>query len=163
TTIRVGPRLGRYEIISQLGTGGMGEIYLANDTQLDRRVALKLLSERYTGNALWLRRFIREAEAASGLNHPNIITIPEICPAGGQSLFHRNRRHRRQNIEAASPRRADEDRRRDQYRLAGGKRLGGGACRGNHPPRHQTGKCHAAARWLREGARFRAGEAGRAG
>ncbi|HKQ74401.1 MAG TPA: alpha/beta fold hydrolase [Blastocatellia bacterium] len=83
TTIRVGTRLGRYEIISQLGTGGMGEIYLANDTQLDRRVALKLLSERYTGNALWLRRFIREAKAASALNHPNIITIHEIGQAGG--------------------------------------------------------------------------------
>ncbi|HEX2488088.1 MAG TPA: alpha/beta fold hydrolase [Blastocatellia bacterium] len=83
TTIRVGTRLGRYEIISQLGTGGMGEIYLANDTQLDRRVALKLLSEKYTGNALWLRRFIREAKAASALNHPNIITIHEIGQAGG--------------------------------------------------------------------------------
>src|SRR5215470_1324137 len=83
TTIGVGTRLGRYEIISQLGTGGMGEIYLANDTQLDRRVALKLLSERYTGNALWLRRFIREAKAASALNHPNIITIHEIGRAGG--------------------------------------------------------------------------------
>src|SRR5262245_62755143 len=83
TTVRVGTRLGRYEIISQLGTGGMGEIYLANDTQLDRRVALKLLSEKYTGNALWLRRFIREAKAASALNHPNIITIHEIGQAGG--------------------------------------------------------------------------------
>src|SRR5262249_40629829 len=83
TTIRVGTRLGRYEIISQLGAGGMGEIYLANDTRLDRRVALKLLSERYTGNALWLRRFIREAKAASALNHPNIITIHEIGQAGG--------------------------------------------------------------------------------
>ena len=83
TTIRVGTRLGRYEIISQLGTGGMGEIYLANDTQLDRRVALKLLSEKYTGNAVWLRRFVREAKAASALNHPNIITIHEIGQAGG--------------------------------------------------------------------------------
>src|SRR5262245_41283854 len=83
TTVRVGTRLGRYEIISQLGSGGMGEIYLANDTQLDRRVALKLLSERYTGNALWLRRFVREAKAASALNHLNIITIHEIGQAGG--------------------------------------------------------------------------------
>src|SRR5262249_1429540 len=83
TTVRVGTRLGRYEIISQLGSGGMGEIYLANDTQLDRRVALKLLSDKYTGNPLWLRRFIREAKAASALNHPNIITIHEIGKAGG--------------------------------------------------------------------------------
>ncbi|MGE0133071.1 MAG: alpha/beta fold hydrolase [Blastocatellales bacterium] len=83
TTVGAGTRLGRYEVISQLGTGGMGEVYLANDTQLDRRVALKLLSEKYTGNALWLRRFIREAKAASALNHPNIITIHEIGQAGG--------------------------------------------------------------------------------
>jgi serine/threonine protein kinase/class 3 adenylate cyclase len=78
-----GTNLGRYEVISQLGTGGMGEVYLANDTQLDRKIALKLLSEKYTGNALWLRRFIREAKAASALNHPNIITIHEIGQAGG--------------------------------------------------------------------------------
>ncbi|MGH9832295.1 MAG: alpha/beta fold hydrolase [Blastocatellia bacterium] len=78
-----GTKLGRYEIISRLGTGGMGEVYLANDTQLDRKVALKLLSEKYTGNAEWLRRFYREARAASSLNHPNIITIHEIGQEGG--------------------------------------------------------------------------------
>ncbi len=83
TNVGVGTRLGRYEIISLLGMGGMGEIYLANDTQLGRRVALKLLSEKYTGNAVWLRRFIHEAKAASALNHPNIITIHEIGQAGG--------------------------------------------------------------------------------
>jgi len=83
TTVKVGTRLGRYEIISRLGTGGMGEVYLANDMQLDRKIALKLLSEQYTENSLWLRRFIREAKAASALNHPNIITIHEIGQAGG--------------------------------------------------------------------------------
>jgi serine/threonine protein kinase/pimeloyl-ACP methyl ester carboxylesterase/DNA-binding winged helix-turn-helix (wHTH) protein/class 3 adenylate cyclase len=82
-TIEVGSRIGRYEIISLLGKGGMGAVYLANDTHLDRRVALKLLSEKYTGDKLWLRRFIREAKAASALNHPNIITIHEIGQAGG--------------------------------------------------------------------------------
>ncbi len=83
TSVRAGTRLGRYEIISLLGSGGMGEVYLANDMRLDRRVALKLLSGRYTGNPLWLRRFIREAKAASALNHPNIITIHEIGRVGG--------------------------------------------------------------------------------
>jgi serine/threonine protein kinase/DNA-binding winged helix-turn-helix (wHTH) protein len=82
-TVGVGTRLGRYEIVSLLGKGGMGAVYLANDTHLDRRVALKLLSEKYTGDKLWLRRFIREAKAASALNHPNIITIHEIGQAGG--------------------------------------------------------------------------------
>lgn len=78
-----GTKLARYEIISQIGAGGMGEVYLAKDTLLDRKVALKLLSAHLTENAEWLRRFIHEAKAASALNHPNIITIHEIGQAGG--------------------------------------------------------------------------------
>jgi serine/threonine protein kinase/DNA-binding winged helix-turn-helix (wHTH) protein/pimeloyl-ACP methyl ester carboxylesterase len=81
--IKPGMKLGRYEILSLLGAGGMGEVYLARDTHLDRKVALKLLSEKYTENTDWLRRFIREAKAASALNHPNIITIHEVGEAGG--------------------------------------------------------------------------------
>ena len=76
-------RIGRYEICSQLGAGGMGEVYLANDTRLDRKVALKILPttlvEKETGSAgERIRRFIQEAKAASALNHPNILTIYEI-------------------------------------------------------------------------------------
>ncbi|MFN0109515.1 MAG: alpha/beta fold hydrolase [Blastocatellia bacterium] len=81
--IRPGLKLGRYEILSLIGAGGMGEVYLARDTQLERNVALKLLSERYTDNTDWLRRFVREAKAASALNHPNIITIHEVGEADG--------------------------------------------------------------------------------
>jgi serine/threonine protein kinase/DNA-binding winged helix-turn-helix (wHTH) protein len=80
--IKPGTRLGRYEILSRLGLGGMGDIYLANDTQLERKVALKLLSEKFTQNIEWLRRFIHEAKAASALNHPNIITIHEVGKVG---------------------------------------------------------------------------------
>jgi serine/threonine protein kinase/DNA-binding winged helix-turn-helix (wHTH) protein len=80
--IKPGTKLGRYEIVSWLGLGGMGEVYLANDTQLNRKVALKLLSGKYTENANWLRRFIHEARSASALNHPNIITIHEIGTVG---------------------------------------------------------------------------------
>jgi DNA-binding winged helix-turn-helix (wHTH) protein/pimeloyl-ACP methyl ester carboxylesterase len=83
TTVRAGTRLGRYEIISRLGVGGMGEVYLASDTLLDRRVALKILGVQFTENRDWLKRFVREAKAASALNHPNIITIHEIGQAGG--------------------------------------------------------------------------------
>jgi pimeloyl-ACP methyl ester carboxylesterase/DNA-binding winged helix-turn-helix (wHTH) protein len=83
STVRPGTKLGRYEIISRLGVGGMGEVYLARDTQLDRKVALKLLSGKFTQDTEWLRRFIREAKAASSLNHPNIITIHEIGQEGG--------------------------------------------------------------------------------
>ena len=75
--------IGRYEICSQLGAGGMGEVYLANDTKLDRKVALKILPaevvDAKSPNANdRVRRFIQEAKAASALNHPNILTIYEI-------------------------------------------------------------------------------------
>src|SRR5690348_18466238 len=70
-------RIGRYEIYSQLGAGGMGEVYLAQDTKLDRKVALKVLSHDLTDQDR-VRRFVQEAKAASALNHPNILTIYEI-------------------------------------------------------------------------------------
>ena len=81
-SVAPGTRLDRYEIISLLGVGGMGEVYLALDTRLDRRVALKLLPAQYTRDAGRVRRFVQEAKAASALNHPNIITIHEIGEIG---------------------------------------------------------------------------------
>ena len=78
-----GDRLDRYEIIAPLGSGGMGEVYLARDTQLDRRVALKLLAEQFTRDEAGLKRLVREAKAASGLNHPNILTVYEIRSVDG--------------------------------------------------------------------------------
>ena len=73
-----GRTLGHYRLQSLLGKGGMGEVYLAEDTQLERQVALKVLPATFTGDADRVRRFAREAKAASGLNHPNILTIHEI-------------------------------------------------------------------------------------
>src|SRR5437660_11197256 len=70
-------RIGRYEIRSQLGAGGMGEVYLAHDTKLDRKVALKILPGDLGGHDR-VRRFLQEARAVSALNHPNILTIYEI-------------------------------------------------------------------------------------
>jgi len=73
-----GAKLGRYEIHSPIGAGGMGEVYLAQDSTLDRKVALKVLPENVASNRNRMQRFVQEAKAASALNHPNIITIYEI-------------------------------------------------------------------------------------
>ncbi len=70
--------ISHYEVISLLGKGGMGEVYLASDKSLGRKAALKILPARYTTNADLVHRFEREAKAASALNHPNILTVYEI-------------------------------------------------------------------------------------
>ncbi|PYS55534.1 MAG: serine/threonine protein kinase, partial [Acidobacteria bacterium] len=78
-----GTRLGRYEIRSKIGEGGMGEVYLAQDTKLDRKVALKVLPGDIASDEERLLRCEREARAVSALNHPNIITIHEIGESDG--------------------------------------------------------------------------------
>jgi serine/threonine protein kinase len=80
---KLGSRIGPYEILSRLGVGGMGEVYLAADERLDRRVALKILPAYFASDDTRLRRFQREARAASALNHPNILTIHEVGESDG--------------------------------------------------------------------------------
>jgi len=78
---------GRYKILSAIGAGGMGEVFLAQDTRLKRKVALKILSEKFAVDADRLNRFQLEAKAASALNHPNIITIYEIGESDGTNYI----------------------------------------------------------------------------
>jgi eukaryotic-like serine/threonine-protein kinase len=78
-----GAQLAHYKIISMLGAGGMGEVYLAEDLRLRRKVALKMLTPEITRDERGLRRFEHEAHAASALNHPNILTIYEFGQADG--------------------------------------------------------------------------------
>lgn len=82
-----GSRLGPYEIRGRLGAGGMGEVYRAQDSRLGRDVALKILPEAFASDPDWVRRFEREARAASALNHPNIVTVYEVGAADSLSYI----------------------------------------------------------------------------
>src|SRR5881628_2545163 len=77
-TLSTGTRLGRYEIRAKIGEGGMGEVYLAQDTKLDRKVALKILPSDLASNRDRMERFVREAKSAAALSHPKIAQIFKI-------------------------------------------------------------------------------------
>ena len=82
-TLPAGTRLGPYEILSPLGAGGMGEVYRARDTRLDRDVAIKVLPQSVAGDAAALARFEREAKAVAALSHPNILAIHDVGTSDG--------------------------------------------------------------------------------
>src|SRR5712692_1457715 len=74
---------GRYQVVRKLGAGGMANVYLAEDQELGRRVAIKILNDRHAGDEQFVERFRREAQNAAGLNHPNIVSIYDRGEAEG--------------------------------------------------------------------------------
>jgi len=89
----IGTRLGHYEVTEKLGSGGMGEVYAARDTRLEREVALKLLPKELAGDGQRLARFEREARAIAALNHPNIVTLYSIEHEDGANFITLERVH----------------------------------------------------------------------
>src|SRR5271167_3807695 len=85
--LAAGTKLGSYEVVAQIGAGGMGEVYLAHDTKLGRDVAIKVLPEAFAHDPERLARFQREAKMLAALNHPNIATIHGLEQSGGTSYL----------------------------------------------------------------------------
>src|SRR6266550_7423055 len=85
--LSTGLKISHYQIVSKLGAGGMGEVYLAQDTKLDRKVALKILPAEVTSHRDPIERFVREAKAAAALNHPNIAHVYEIGESEGTQFI----------------------------------------------------------------------------
>ncbi|HJX93261.1 MAG TPA: protein kinase, partial [Pyrinomonadaceae bacterium] len=86
-TLPSGTHLNRYEILSKLGEGGMGEVFLAEDKGLRRKIALKVLRAQSTSDDRARMRLIREAQAAAALEHPNICAIYEVGESDGQTFI----------------------------------------------------------------------------
>ena len=82
-----GTRLGPYEIVAPLGAGGMGEVYRARDTRLDRTVAIKILPSHLSGDATFRQRFEHEAKAISSLNHPHICALYDVGHQDGTDFL----------------------------------------------------------------------------
>src|SRR5437016_2796796 len=83
----IGARVGHFEILEKLGEGGMGVVYKARDVELNRLVAIKALPETASADLQRRQRFVQEAQAASALNHPNIVTVYEIFNEGGRQFI----------------------------------------------------------------------------
>ena len=154
----VGATLAHYRVVSHLGSGGMGDVYVARDTVLDRSVALKVLPPEDAVTQHGMRRFIEEAKAASALNHPNIATIHELREADGVHFIVM------EYVEGATLKSQithgpAQFIGTNQTRNPDGAGPGRGTQRRHHPPRHQVVQHHGYAARTRQGAGLRSGHA----
>ena len=106
--LTAGTKLGPYEVVSLIGTGGMGEVYRVRDSRLGRDVALKILPESFAREPDRLRRFEQEARAVAALNHPNILAVFDIgqhngCSVSGFRAFGRRKPARSVGRRRAAP------------------------------------------------------------
>jgi hypothetical protein len=147
----IGKRLGHYEIQAKIGAGGMGEVYRALDTKLDREVALKILPPQMAQDADRRQRFEREAKAVAALRHPHIVTIHSVEEAEG-CTFLTMELLEGQTLARLPARQVPRD--RHPHRRCRWAR----ALEGHHAPRSQARERHAGARPAGEGARLRPGE-----
>jgi serine/threonine protein kinase len=138
--------LSHYRIVAKLGAGGMGEVWLAEDTRLDRQVAIKLLPSAFTQDADRVRRFMQEAKAASALNHPNIITVHDIgeCDAGRFLVMELVSGRTLRSVIAEDNSQETVLRLGTQIAMA----LGAAHSAGHHASRYQARQHHGARRWL---------------
>ncbi len=91
----IGKTVDHYRITSQLGAGGMGEVFLAEDIRLERKAAIKFLPAELAADAERRQRFLKEARAASALNHPHVCTVYDVGETDGGAAVHRHGIHRR--------------------------------------------------------------------
>src|SRR6476619_3852443 len=121
--LQAGTRLGTYEVLGLIGAGGMGEVYRARDPRLGREVAIKVLPADRLADEGRRRRFIQEAQAASALNHPHIITIYEIDTAEANDFIVMEY-VRGKSLDALIPRQGMRSQRGAPHRHPGGRRDG---------------------------------------
>ena len=154
-----GTRLGPYEILAAIGAGGMGEVYRARDTKLNRDVAIKVLPESFANDPERLARFQREAQVLASLNHPNIAHIYGLEESPAEAGHH-VRALVMELVEgddlAAHRARRDSTRRGAADREADRRRARSGARAGHHPSRSEAGEHQGPRGRHGEGARFRA-------
>jgi hypothetical protein len=156
TPLMIGTTLGHFRILEALGAGGMGEVFIAHDTKLDRKVALKVLHASVAGDPDRRERFAREARAIAALNHPNIVTVYSVEDAG-DTYFLTMELIEGRTLADLIPARVcarsaaqdrDSARRRRQRR----------AHEGHHAPGPEAGQRDGDDRRTREGAGFRPGQ-----